>query len=207
MAPRDDIVGVALAGGQSKRMGRDKTLLTWPPGAPPGAEDGKPLWRHAADRLREVTEDVVLADAGRCLAPPSSGIQSVPDGAGKGPVAGILGAADARPGRPLLVLAADLPLVPVELLRFLVDVASEEHADWVVPSRERGLEPLCSVLGAGAVDELRRRAESGAFELYSLAAVPGLRVRKVGSERLRRFGGPKDVFLNINRVEDWRRVN
>ena len=36
-------MGVALAGGQSKRMGRDKTLLTWPP----GAEDGKPLWRHA----------------------------------------------------------------------------------------------------------------------------------------------------------------
>ena len=131
-------MGAALAGGQSKRMGRDKTLLTWPP----GADGGKPLWRHAVDRLREVTEDVVLADAGRCLAP-----ESVVDGAGKGPVAGILGAADARPGRPLLVLAADLPLVPVELLSFLVDVASEEDADWVVPSRERGLEPLCSVFG------------------------------------------------------------
>lgn len=197
MISKNDIVGVALAGGQSKRMGRDKTLLTWPP----GAEEGKPLWRHAVDRLREVTEDIVLADAGRCLAP-----ESVPDGVGKGPVAGILGAADARPGRPLLVLAADLPLVPVELLRFLVDVALEGDADWVVPSRERGLEPLCSLLGPAAVEKLRCRAESGVFDLYGLAEESGVRVRRVGGGEIGRVGVSEEIFVNVNRVEDWRRI-
>lgn len=203
MATNHDIVGVALAGGQSARMGRDKTLFTWPP----GAEHGKPLWQHAVDRLRDVTDEVVVADAGRCLAPPSTELQSVFDGVGKGPVAGVLGAAAARPGRRLLVLAADLPLVPTEWLRFLVQVSSEEDAaDWVVPSRTRGLEPLCSVFGPRAVDELRRRADSGVFDLYGLAAVPGLRVRAVDAEGLGRFGKPEDVFLNVNRAEDWSRV-
>src|SRR5262245_23173248 len=90
MLPRP--VGVILAGGASTRMGRDKALLEI---------EGETLLARAARRLGEVCEEVLVADAGR--------FGGIPDGPGRGPAAGLLGAARARPGRALLVLAVDLP--------------------------------------------------------------------------------------------------
>ncbi|MDA8015956.1 MAG: molybdenum cofactor guanylyltransferase [Thermoanaerobaculia bacterium] len=201
MDPKHEIVGVALAGGASTRMGRDKSTLIWPP----GAGNGKPLWRHTFDRLRGVTPDVLLADAGRCLAPPSETVPSVPDGPARGPAAGILGAASARPGQSLLVLAVDLPLIPVALLRHLADLAPSD-ADWILPRRDRGPEPLCSVFGPAALEILRRRAESGIYDLHGLAELSDLRVRHVGDEELLRFGDPGKIFWNVNRPDDWRHL-
>lgn len=191
-------IGVVLAGGGSRRMGRDKTMLPWPPDAVTG---GVPLWRHALDRLRRVCVDVVLADAGRSLCG-----ESVPDGPGRGPAAGILGAAAARPGRDLLVLAADLPLVPAGLLGRLLELAdAEPQADWIVPRRARGYESLCAVYRVAALDALRGRVDAGTFDLYGLAESK-LRIRTVGDEELRRFGDPARLFLNVNRPVDWRRA-
>ena len=179
-------VGVVLAGGASRRMGRDKALLV---------VEGESLARSAARRLAAVCPEVVLADAGRTLLP---GLRSVPDGPGRGPAAGILGAATACPGRPLLVLACDLPRVPVPLL---ADIAQGTRADWVVPRRESGLEPLCSLYGPRALAALAARVERGLFAVHELAE-EDLAIRWLEEAELAVFGRPEEIFLNVNRPED-----
>ncbi|HLY78444.1 MAG TPA: NTP transferase domain-containing protein, partial [Caulobacteraceae bacterium] len=143
------MVGVVLAGGASRRMGRDKAAL---------AVDGETLAARAARRLLGVCPRVAIADGGRGLVP---GLPCLPDAPGAGPAAGILGAARAWPGHSLLVLACDLPRVSEALLRELVrrlpaaeggeagdapdapDAPDADHAgaaadpDWVVPRWER----------------------------------------------------------------------
>ena len=90
--PSRRIVGVALAGGESRRMGRDKARLRL---------GGASLTESAVARLQDVVTEVLIADRGVELV---SGYRSVPDGPGAGPAAGILGAAAERPDADLLVL-------------------------------------------------------------------------------------------------------
>jgi molybdopterin-guanine dinucleotide biosynthesis protein A len=78
---------------------------------------GETLAARAARLLLGLCPSVVLADGGRGLLPD---LPSLPDAPGQGPAAGILGAARAWPGHPLLVLACDLPRVPAALLAELL---------------------------------------------------------------------------------------
>ena len=182
--------GVVLAGGASRRMGRDKALLVLPP-------SGETLAAAAARRLAAVCAEVLVADRGRSTVP---GLPSLPDGSGRGPAAGLLGAAAARPGRPLLVLACDLPAVPVALLGCLLEIAS--GADLALPRWRGGLEPLCAVWGPAALARLAERVERGLYALHPLATDEGLTVRFLEDERLDRFGPAEKLFRNVNTPED-----
>lgn len=167
-------------------MGRDKATIEF---------QGETLAVRAIRLLEEVCEQVVVADAGRGLVP---GTASIPDGPGKGPAAGILGAAQAFPGRPLLVLAVDLPRVPVALLAEIV----ASLADLAIPRWAGGLEPLCALYGPAALATLTERVGQGRFDLHTLPETPGLKVRLLKEEEIRRFGAPEEIFLNLNRPED-----
>jgi molybdopterin-guanine dinucleotide biosynthesis protein A len=183
------VVGFVVAGGQSRRMGRDKALLPW------GETD---LLDHALARLRAVAEEV------RILCGPETryldrglpvDTDLVP---GAGPLAGVLTALTAAPGRPGLFLAVDLPHVPVGLLRRLVERA--EDGDVVVPVSPRGPEPLCAVYGPGCLAAIRRRMAAGDFRMTGFW--PDLRVLELGGAELAAFGDPEDLFHNLNTPAD-----
>ncbi len=174
-------VGLVLAGGASRRMGWDKALSSLP--------------ALAARRLAAVCAEVAVADRGRGLL---AGLPTLLDGPGRGPAAGILGAALAYPGRPLLVLACDLPRVPEELL---AELARSEGCDWAVPRWDRGLEPLCALYAPRTLARLR---DTGLLAPRRLAE-EDLAVRYLEGDGLARFGPPEEVFLNLNTPEDLER--
>jgi molybdopterin-guanine dinucleotide biosynthesis protein A len=195
-------VGIVLAGGDSRRMGHDKALLALP-GLAGDASESLPA--TAARRLTAVCPQVAVADRGRGLLP---GFASLVDGPGRGPAAGILGAAAAYPKRSLLVLACDLPWVPAGLLAELAalsDAGDRETAGWVVPRWKEGIEPLCALYGPAALAALAARVAGGRFALHDLALEAGLAVRFLEAEELARFGSPADLFLNLNTPADWER--
>ena len=192
--PIGDLVGVALAGGSSRRMGRDKARLPLP-----GATGGSDFVSWTVERLARVCGEVVVADGGRGLV---AGRASLADGAGAGPVAGILGAATARPGRRLLVLACDLPLMPEVVLRRLAGLAG----DWVVPLFDGRLEPLASVYAPAAVAVLARRVAAGRLDLHGLRHdLDPQRLTLAGPETWHHAGLGDAVFTNVNRPDDFRR--
>ena len=188
--PAAAAVGVVLAGGASRRMGRDKALL---------AVGDASLAAGAARRLAAVCEEVAVADRGRGLLP---GFPSLPDGPGRGPAAGILGAAAAYPGRPLLVLACDLPGVPAALL---AELARSRRYDWTAPRWRGGIEPLCALYGPASLAALAERVGRGLLAPHGLAEDGRLAVRFLEGEALARFGPPEEVFFNLNTPEDLER--
>jgi molybdopterin-guanine dinucleotide biosynthesis protein A len=176
-----------LAGGVSRRMGRDKAGILL---------DGATLVRRAAALLATVCPEVVVADRGRGLLLPD--FPSLPDGPGAGPAAGLLGAAWALPGRPLLALACDLPRVPRALL---AELAGSEGFAWAVPRRAGRLEPLCALYAPAALAALEARVRCGAFALHGLAE-EDLAVRILDEPELARFGRPEEILLNVNTPDD-----
>lgn len=211
------VVGVVLAGGAGSRLGRSKAGLRLP-----GGQAGKPgptLVDWAADRLDAVAgiDEVLIAGgaAGRgdgldhgLEGPPPDVGRSLPrslvaDGPGSGPAAGILGAADERPGRRLLVLACDLPLVPVDLLRALAASDAELAPATSDPDNPRAMNPTCAVWTPAVLRMLRARVEGGDFRLYPLTRSERVRVDPVDAGA---FGDPDDVLLNVNTSADWDRA-
>lgn len=179
------VVGFVVAGGQSLRMGRDKALLPW------GETD---LLGHALARLQGMTGDV------RILCGPKPryedrGVPVVIDRlSGKGPVAGLVAALEASDGRPGLLMAVDLPLVPVRLLERLAELGGTWDA--VVPLSARGKEPLCAFYAPSCLEPIRRRVAAGDMRMTSFW--PDVRVLEVGLSDLVAFGDPDALFRNVN---------
>jgi len=182
--------GIILAGGQSRRMGREKALLDW---------HGEPLLHHLVRRLQAVCAGVLVvtnSPAVRAWAP----VPTVPDERpGDGPLAGIQAGLRASPAEYNLIVACDMPLIQPALVAYLGRLAPGYDA--VVPRWHAGWEPLhavyarrCLPVIEAQLDRDRRKVE----HLY-----PALRVRAVSEEELRAVDPTLQSFRNLNTPEEY----
>lgn len=151
----EQIFGLVLAGGKSRRMGQDKALLK---------HDGRSQLAHAVDLLGTVTDQVyVSARADQAGEPERARYAQIVDRyENMGPVAGILSAMDAHPHVVWLVVACDLPNIDAATLEFLVDRRSQSQPFTAFRSSHDGLpEPLCAIYRPGSEAIIRRFVDEG----------------------------------------------
>jgi molybdopterin-guanine dinucleotide biosynthesis protein A len=104
--------GLVLAGGKSRRMGRDKDLIAW---------HGKAQRYYAADMLKDFCEEVFISCRPGQAVDIDTPYKALPDTfLDMGPYGGILSALRAHREKAWLVVACDLPLLTTETLGFLV---------------------------------------------------------------------------------------
>lgn len=151
----DTIYGLVLAGGESRRMGRDKALLI---------RDGRSQLAHIAALLEGITERVYVSSRQEQQDDPErSRFENIVDRyAGIGPVAGILSAMDAHPNIDWLVVACDLPNIDATTLSFLLEKSDPKQSFTAFKSNYDGLpEPLCALYRSGSGAIIRRFVEDG----------------------------------------------
>ncbi|MDX1569921.1 MAG: molybdenum cofactor guanylyltransferase [Xanthomonadales bacterium] len=137
--------GVVLAGGRSRRMGRDKAALTY---------RGRTLLDHAVDMLSPFCSDIRVA-----IAPDQRSdtlrhrhpvvVDPVSDG---GPMAGLLAAFALDPAAAWWALAVDLPFLKPETLGRLAAARGTKPACAV--THDGRPEPLCAIYEPGAAKPL-----------------------------------------------------
>jgi molybdopterin-guanine dinucleotide biosynthesis protein A len=133
------IYGLILAGGSSRRMGRDKALIAY---------HGKSQIEWTAERARVVCERVYLSVRPDQAAEPARTVlpQIIDRVADKGPIAGLMAAQAEAPEAAWLVLACDLPFIDEETLRHLAAVRDPARVATAYRSSRDGLpEPLCAI--------------------------------------------------------------
>lgn len=132
-----------LAGGESKRMGRNKALIERP--------GGTCQIDHITALARDLGGSVYLSLKDKGTVP--SELPVIPDiRAGEGPVAALESAAAAC-GGPLLVLGCDLYLMDSETLAFLVAQRDPARKATCFRSRIDGrAEPLCTIYEAAGLE-------------------------------------------------------
>lgn len=193
--------GVLLAGGLSRRMGRDKLPLI---------VGGRPIIRRAYDALAACCEEVIPVIRGPQAPPGLSEAASVvrdlrsSDEEGLGPLAGLEAGLHYSRHNRVFVAAGDMPFLSEELVRYMLD-RLEEGPLAVVPRRGKRREPLCAAYEREALGYVSRALDEGVRSLHGfLSTLP--RVEEVGEDELRRFGEPELLLMNVNSPEDLERA-
>jgi len=186
---------VILAGGQSRRLGQDKSLLLI---------DGQPLLGRIVDTVRTLSDDLVVVtnDPERYLSYelPVRMISDVRPGVGA--LMGLYSGLRAVRGEYALMVGCDMPFLNLPLLRFLISLAP--GVDVVIPQIGDKVEPLHAVYSQACLAPMSRSLEQGCRQIISF--FDEVRVRYVEQPEIDRFDPEHLSFLNINTPQDWERV-
>lgn len=186
---------VVLAGGQSRRLGEDKSLLVL---------DGQPLLLRTLDRLAGVSEDLIIVanDPGR-YAHLQLPARLVPDERpGVGALMGIYSGLRAARHPYVLVVACDMPFLNLPLVHHLLSLTS--GYDVVIPQIGEEMEPLHAVYGKSCLPAIGQVLAQGQRRI--IAFFDQVRVRHVPPDEIDRFDPEHLSFVNINTPEDWESV-
>jgi molybdenum cofactor guanylyltransferase len=178
-----------LAGGESRRMGRDKAFVDF---------DGRSLLVRIVERLETVSDDVfVVARDGGGLA--SLGPRVYRDTCdARTPLAGILTALHMASQPSVFICATDMPHVSPRLIELIASRSSV--ADVVVAEHDGRLEPLhavWSVTAAGVIE-----AEIAAGERAVHRVLERLRVAVVHEDVWRPVDPSGASFTNVNTPDE-----
>jgi molybdopterin-guanine dinucleotide biosynthesis protein A len=183
-AMRAEATAIIMAGGQSTRMGRDKSLLPL---------KDQPMIKRVLDRLAPHFERLMVSandpDRFRFLR-----VEVVPDRiAGRGPLMGIASALAASASDINFVIACDIPEFDMPLIRRMLREAADFDA--VIPRTGRSqYEPLFAVYKRSAIHAMEQALSSGKTRVMD--GLTGCRVKYLDVAAADR---PK----NINTMADY----
>lgn len=186
------LTGVVLAGGMATRYG----------GRPKGLErvGGRRVIDRVVDALARTTDRLLLIANDPAASEWLPGVRAASDiRVGCGSLGGIH-AALVHAGGPALVVAWDMPFVPAGLLAELR--ACGEGVDVAVPESgsRRGVEPLCAYYDVACVAAIERSLDMG--DRRVIGFYDAVRVARVPAERVRQWGDPARLFMNVNSPDE-----
>jgi molybdopterin-guanine dinucleotide biosynthesis protein A len=178
-----------MAGGRSRRMGRDKAWLD--------LGDGRPIVRRVIDVAREVADEVLIVandERFRTL-----GLRVVPD---RWPEGGALGGIGTGIGAAahdrVLVVACDMPFLRAETLRLLVE--SADGADAVVPRVGGEYETMHALYTKACLAPIERALAAGRMRVISF--FEDVRVKALDEAAFRAVDPDLVSFTNVNTPEE-----
>src|ERR671923_2138423 len=184
------VTGVILAGGKSRRMGRDKAFLPFGNGL---------LIGRVIEVVQRVTADVILITN-----TPEQyqrfGLPMFADViAEAGSLGGIYTGLVSTKTPYSLCLACDMPFVKPAFLRFLCETAAE--ADVVIPRNAEDFQPLCAVYSQVCREPIRQKIEASRLKITGF--FDQVRVRIIEGELLARYDPHDIMFFNANTPEEY----
>jgi molybdopterin-guanine dinucleotide biosynthesis protein A len=183
------ISGIVLAGGQSSRLGIDKSFIN---------VNGQSLIERIVAKLTRLSDDVII-------------VTNSPDEydhlearlvgdiyPGKGALGGIYSGLRAAANAYSLVVACDMPFLDLNLLRYMI-ILAREH-DVVIP-RIGGLpEPLHAIYSKNCLEPIDRLLARGGLKIIDFFSE--VRVRYVEEGEVDIFDPQHLSLFNVNTLND-----
>jgi len=175
---------IIMAGGNSFRMGQDKSMLL---------VGGQPMIEHIIGQLRPHFSQLLISSDDESQYG-ILGVDVISDEiSGRGPLGGIASALKASTSELNFVIACDIPEVDMALVRAMVRLGGDFDA--VVPrSGPSRYEPLFAVYKKGVVAGIEAALLSGNYRIMD--ALSGCKIKYVDM-------GDNEVIKNLNTIEDY----
>ena len=189
----DGISAVILAGGQSRRLGRDKAVESI---------GGLPLIRRVIERVEQVASEVlvVVADSSRGEELPlDPRHRVVPDRyPGTGSLGGIFSGLDAASNPWVVAVACDMPFLNLSLIGRML--ALREDMDVVVPLIEGRPEPTHALYAKTCLPFIEPKLRDRQLKISGF--YDQVRVHYVPEEEVASMDPQFLSFFNVNTPED-----
>jgi FdhD protein len=184
------ITGVILAGGESRRMGSDKSLLPFK-----GARFIDHTYRTMAELFDEViivTNSPALYDAIPC--------RKVPDiYPAQSSLAGIHSGVSHANNETAFVVACDMPFINPQVIKLLCNRSAE--GDVVIPVGTHGPEPLHALYSKRCVSAMEDVLDAGHKRIVGF--FPQIEVVEIPTAELSSIDADESSFLNVNTPQEY----
>ena len=188
----DDITGVILVGGKSRRMGRDKAFLE---------VGGKTLFERVLEAFRENFSRILLVGdrAERFVRYALPVYADLYPGSALG---GLYTGLHYAETDHVFVSSCDLAFPSSGVIRHLCSLTGA--CDAVVPKFAHGYEPLFAAYSKNCLVPMKSLLEERNYCVYDV--YPQLKVRDVAGDELEAVAGSPQAFLNLNTPEEYEAV-
>ena len=193
---------VILAGGFSRRFGRDKGLVVL---------SGKPLILHVIDRVSKVADEVLVVVSSEeqknkfeTILEEKANLLIDKDDS-QSPLVGAITGFESANSEYSLLLPCDTPLVSTQIVQFLIDMCTNRSA--AIPRWPSGyIEPLQAVYRTeSALTAAKTALKQGKMNMRSM--IDNLRgVRYVSTMVLEQLEPDLLTFFNVNTPQDLKKA-
>ena len=191
------VTGIILAGGLSRRLGRDKAVEPI---------NGQPLIGRVMDALSRITDELVVVvntpQRSRELPLPDSTVAAVDIHPNAGSLGGIFTGLSAASNQWGIVAACDMPFLNLDLLSHLLSF--RESHDAVVPVLDHRPEPTHAAYSKVCLSAIEARLEAGDLKIARF--FDDVRVKYVSQRQVEEIDPGRLSFFNVNTEEDLTRA-
>ncbi|ASA95572.1 molybdopterin-guanine dinucleotide biosynthesis protein A [Anoxybacillus flavithermus TNO-09.006] len=190
-APMKEIVGIVLAGGQSRRFGEPKAFAK---------RDGKEFILYSVEALQHVVEEIVVVTRPEFMEhlpvmEHVSFIEDLKKYKGKGPLAGLFSAMSQCEAKWYIVLPCDTPFMNARMIKAL---QSHQNERWeaIVPRVNGQIQPLIAMYHDRVKGKIQSMLEKNELSMHRFLSVCHVNYVDLMDER---------AFVNINTKEEYER--
>jgi molybdopterin-guanine dinucleotide biosynthesis protein A len=184
-----------LAGGRSRRLGRNKALEQF---------GDRPLIQRVIDTVSHLDNDIVVVAASQEQLPLIDdririAIDRYPI---SGALVGIFTGLKSARSHHCLTVACDMPFLNIDIMRYMISVS--EGYDAVIPRMEKMIEPLHAVYSTDCIEPIQLQIDSGNLKISDLLSK--IRVRYIDREEIERYDPQHLSFMNVNSESDLQKA-
>lgn len=184
---------VIQAGGESRRMGRDKALMPFL---------NRPLIQRVVDRMAPIADEV-LVTTNRPKDYRFLDLPLFPDlKPGRGALGGLYTALSSATGDIVAVVACDMPFASAALIEAASKLLAQEEADVVIPNSGGNLEPLHAVYRRETcLPAIQAAIDADKWRVISW--FPQVKVYNILPDEIKLYDSAELAFWNLNTPEEF----
>lgn len=188
---------IVLAGGKSKRMGKDKAFLDF---------KGKPFLRHILEKLSEISDNIVVV-INKDISNYSGIIEGFPQVSlvkdlfpYEGPLNGVISAKNYVKHEKVFISTCDIPVISTEFIKYLA--GKIERHDMVLPIVNGKKQPLNTVYKKSSLEVIENIFKNGNRSLMKW--IENLKKVVINENEIKNFNNAIYMYQSINTREDYK---
>lgn len=188
---------IVLAGGKSKRMGKDKAFLDF---------KGKPFLRHILEKLSEISDNIIVV-----INKDFSNYAKIIEGFHQvllvkdfypyeGPLNGVVSAKDYVKHEQVFISTCDIPIISTEFIKYLIGKTKEY--DMVLPIVNEKKQPFNTVYKRNSLEIAEKIFKNGNRSLMKW--IDSLKKVVINENEIKNFKNAIYMYQSINTPKDYK---